>query len=97
MFYYSCMYHVMGAYIFFYLDSHMVISTKAILRMNYILGEKYSLCFFALLSFLFQTSDIIEYLRRLSKTTIPDGIIQFIKVQCCYFNFNIFFCLCRKF
>jgi len=27
-----------------------------------------------------QTSDIIEYLRRLSKTTIPDGIIQFIKV-----------------
>lgn len=29
---------------------------------------------------LFQTSDIIEYLRRLSKTTIPDGIIQFIKV-----------------
>ena len=85
------MYHVMGAYIFFYLDSHMVISTKAIL------SEKYSLCFFALLSFLFQTSDIIEYLRRLSKTTIPDGIIQFIKVQCCYFNFNIFFCLCRKF
>ncbi|XP_068670729.1 general transcription and DNA repair factor IIH helicase/translocase subunit XPB-like isoform X2 [Montipora foliosa] len=27
-----------------------------------------------------QTSDIIEYLRRLSKTTIPDGIIQFIKI-----------------
>lgn len=58
----------------------MVISTKAILRMNYILGKKYSLCFFVLLSFLFQTSDIIEYLRRLSKTTIPDGIIQFIKI-----------------
>lgn len=30
---------------------------------------------------IFQTSDIIEYLRRLSKTTIPDGIIQFIKVN----------------
>ncbi|XP_048579619.1 general transcription and DNA repair factor IIH helicase subunit XPB isoform X2 [Nematostella vectensis] len=27
-----------------------------------------------------QTNDIIEYLRRLSKTTIPDGIIQFIKM-----------------
>ena len=28
-----------------------------------------------------QTADIIEYLRRLSKTTIPDGIAQFIKVS----------------
>lgn len=27
-----------------------------------------------------QTSDIIEYLKRLSKTTIPEGIIQFIKI-----------------
>lgn len=27
-----------------------------------------------------QTQDIIEYLRRLSKTTIPDGIIEFIKL-----------------
>ncbi|XP_028403832.1 general transcription and DNA repair factor IIH helicase subunit XPB-like [Dendronephthya gigantea] len=27
-----------------------------------------------------QTNDIIEYLRRLSKTSIPDGIIQFIKL-----------------
>ncbi|XP_077556385.1 ATP-dependent DNA helicase hay [Haemaphysalis longicornis] len=27
-----------------------------------------------------QTQDIIEYLRRLSKTTIPDGIIEFIKM-----------------
>ncbi|XP_038044860.1 general transcription and DNA repair factor IIH helicase subunit XPB-like [Patiria miniata] len=27
-----------------------------------------------------QTSDIIEYLRRLSKTSIPDGIIEFIKL-----------------
>lgn len=27
-----------------------------------------------------QTSDIIEYLRRLSKTSIPDGIVEFIKV-----------------
>ena len=28
-----------------------------------------------------QTSDIIEYLRRLSKTSIPDGIIEFIRVS----------------
>ena len=27
-----------------------------------------------------QTNDIIEYLRRLSKCTIPDGIAEFIKV-----------------
>ncbi|KAK3753721.1 hypothetical protein QZH41_013801, partial [Actinostola sp. cb2023] len=27
-----------------------------------------------------QTNDIIEYLRRLSKTTIPEGIVQFIKM-----------------
>lgn len=27
-----------------------------------------------------QTSDIIEYLRRLSKTSIPDGIVEFIKL-----------------
>lgn len=27
-----------------------------------------------------QTSDIIEYLQKLSKTSVPDGIIQFIKV-----------------
>lgn len=27
-----------------------------------------------------QTEDIIEYLKRLSKTSIPDGIIEFIKL-----------------
>ena len=27
-----------------------------------------------------ETKDIIEYLRRLSKTSIPDGIVEFIKV-----------------
>lgn len=29
-----------------------------------------------------QTSDITEYLQKLSKTGVPDGIIQFIKVHC---------------
>lgn len=28
-----------------------------------------------------QTSDITEYLRKLSKTGVPDGIIQFIKAS----------------
>jgi hypothetical protein len=27
-----------------------------------------------------QTHDIIEYLKRLSKTSIPDGIVEFIKL-----------------
>ncbi|KAJ8025255.1 General transcription and DNA repair factor IIH helicase subunit XPB [Holothuria leucospilota] len=31
-----------------------------------------------------QTGDIIEYLRRLSKTSIPPGIIEFIKVRPLY-------------
>ncbi|TEA31342.1 hypothetical protein DBR06_SOUSAS710121, partial [Sousa chinensis] len=32
-----------------------------------------------------QTSDITEYLRKLSKTGVPDGIIQFIKAICTSF------------
>ena len=28
-----------------------------------------------------QTSDIVEYLQKLSKTSVPEGIIQFIKVS----------------
>lgn len=28
-----------------------------------------------------QTTDIIEYLQKLSKTSVPEGIIQFIKVR----------------
>uniref|UniRef100_A0A8B9D9P2 General transcription and DNA repair factor IIH helicase/translocase subunit XPB n=1 Tax=Anser cygnoides TaxID=8845 RepID=A0A8B9D9P2_ANSCY len=35
-----------------------------------------------------QTSDITEYLQKLSKTGVPDGIIQFIKVRLC---FSLFF------
>lgn len=27
-----------------------------------------------------QTSDIVEYLQKLSKTSVPEGIVQFIKV-----------------
>jgi len=44
-----------------------------------------------------QTDDIIEYLGRLSKTSIPPGIVEFIKVK--LFNFFqfyvlIYICLC---
>lgn len=27
-----------------------------------------------------ETHDIVEYIKRLSKTTVPDGIIEFIKL-----------------
>lgn len=45
-----------------------------------------------MLSFL-QTKDIIEYLKRLSKTSIPDGIIKFIGVYpllCSFLNITQF-------
>uniref|UniRef100_H2V485 General transcription and DNA repair factor IIH helicase/translocase subunit XPB n=1 Tax=Takifugu rubripes TaxID=31033 RepID=H2V485_TAKRU len=29
-----------------------------------------------------QTSDIVEYLQKLSKTSVPEGIVQFIKLYC---------------
>ena len=35
-----------------------------------------------------QTKDIIEYLKRLSKTTIPDGIVKFIEVYEHYFSLS---------
>lgn len=48
---------------------------------NFILQYKltaYSL--YAAVSVGLQTHDIIEYLKRLSKTSIPDGIVEFIKL-----------------
>ena len=41
---------------------------------GYIEFQDFHLCL------LLQTEDIIEYLSRLSKTNIPEGIISFIKV-----------------
>lgn len=35
-----------------------------------------------------QTSDITEYLQKLSKTGVPDGIIQFIKVGLFYWHWK---------
>lgn len=35
-----------------------------------------------------QTSDITEYLQKLSKTGVPDGIIQFIKVRLFYWRWK---------
>lgn len=43
---------------------------------------------YAAVSVGFQTSDIIEYLERLSKSPLPEGIINFIKV-CLSFYFKI--------
>lgn len=37
-----------------------------------------------------QTADIIEYLKRLSKTSIPDGIVKFIEVR----MYNVCTCDC---
>ena len=53
-----------------------------------------------------QTNDIIEYLKRLSKTSIPDGIAEFIKVSpyydpffsnCCHLHHNVVKCTCTRF
>lgn len=49
--------------------------------LNFLLQYKltaYSL--YAAVSVGLQTHDIIEYLKRLSKTSIPDGIVEFIKL-----------------
>jgi DNA excision repair protein ERCC-3 len=35
-----------------------------------------------------QTQDIIEYLKKLSKTDIPDGIIEYIRVILTQISFN---------
>ena len=40
--------------------------------------------------FVSQTKDIIEYLKRLSKTSIPGGIVQFIEVR----SYNVCMCTC---
>lgn len=36
-----------------------------------------------------ETNDIIEYLRRLCKTSLPNGIEEFIKVKLCVWHHDI--------
>jgi DNA excision repair protein ERCC-3 len=54
---------------------------KSVKYLNFLAQYKltaYSL--YAAVSVGLQTHDIVEYLKRLSKTSIPDGIIEFIKL-----------------
>lgn len=37
-----------------------------------------------------QTSDIVEYLQKLSKTSVPEGIVQFIKVWITEYKLYLF-------
>lgn len=59
----------------------LIAISEPVCRPEYIHEYKltaYSL--YAAVSVGLQTNDIIEYLKRLSKTTVPEGIIEFIKL-----------------
>lgn len=65
-----------------YAQDFLVAISEPVCRPNHVQEYKltaYSL--YAAVSVGLQTSDIIEYLQKLSKTSIPDGIIQFIQVR----------------
>lgn len=64
-----------------YAQDFLVAIAEPVCRPNHIHEYKltaYSL--YAAVSVGLQTSDIVEYLQKLSKTSVPDGIVQFIKV-----------------
>ncbi|TNN74536.1 TFIIH basal transcription factor complex helicase XPB subunit [Liparis tanakae] len=64
-----------------YAQDFMVAIAEPVCRPNHIHEYKltaYSL--YAAVSVGLQTSDIVEYLQKLSKTSVPDGIVQFIKL-----------------
>ncbi|XP_028836147.1 general transcription and DNA repair factor IIH helicase/translocase subunit XPB [Denticeps clupeoides] len=64
-----------------YAQDFLVAIAEPVCRPNHVHEYKltaYSL--YAAVSVGLQTSDIIEYLQKLSKTTVPDGIIQFIQL-----------------
>ncbi|XP_037552572.1 general transcription and DNA repair factor IIH helicase subunit XPB [Nematolebias whitei] len=64
-----------------YAQDFLVAIAEPVCRPNHVHEYKltaYSL--YAAVSVGLQTSDIIEYLQKLSKTSVPDGIIQFIKL-----------------
>lgn len=64
-----------------YAQDFMVAIAEPVCRPNHVHEYKltaYSL--YAAVSVGLQTSDIVEYLQKLSKTSVPDGIVQFIKV-----------------
>uniref|UniRef100_A0A8B9HA59 General transcription and DNA repair factor IIH helicase/translocase subunit XPB n=2 Tax=Astyanax mexicanus TaxID=7994 RepID=A0A8B9HA59_ASTMX len=64
-----------------YAQDFLVAIAEPVCRPNHVHEYKltaYSL--YAAVSVGLQTSDIVEYLQKLSKTSVPDGIIQFIKL-----------------
>ncbi|KAA8595845.1 hypothetical protein FQN60_011136 [Etheostoma spectabile] len=64
-----------------YAQDFMVAIAEPVCRPNHIHEYKltaYSL--YAAVSVGLQTSDIVEYLQKLSKTSLPDGIVQFIQL-----------------
>ncbi|KAK1891595.1 General transcription and DNA repair factor IIH helicase subunit XPB [Dissostichus eleginoides] len=64
-----------------YAQDFMVAIAEPVCRPNHIHEYKltaYSL--YAAVSVGLQTSDIVEYMQKLSKTSVPEGIIQFIKL-----------------
>lgn len=64
-----------------YAQDFLVAIAEPVCRPNHIHEYKltaYSL--YAAVSVGLQTSDIVEYLQKLSKTSVPEGIVQFIKV-----------------
>lgn len=65
-----------------YAQDFLVAIAEPVCRPNHIHEYKltaYSL--YAAVSVGLQTSDIVEYLQKLSKTSVPEGIVQFIKVR----------------
>ena len=64
-----------------YAQDFLVAIAEPVCRPNHVHEYKltaYSL--YAAVSVGLQTSDIVEYLQKLSKTSVPDGIVQFIQV-----------------
>uniref|UniRef100_A0A3B3UYH0 General transcription and DNA repair factor IIH helicase/translocase subunit XPB n=1 Tax=Poecilia latipinna TaxID=48699 RepID=A0A3B3UYH0_9TELE len=67
-----------------YAQDFLVAIAEPVCRPNHVHEYKltaYSL--YAAVSVGLQTSDIVEYLQKLSKTSVPDGIVQFIKSSLC--------------
>lgn len=64
-----------------YAQDFLVAIAEPVCRPNHVHEYKltaYSL--YAAVSVGLQTSDIVEYLQKLSKTSVPEGIVQFIQL-----------------
>lgn len=64
-----------------YAQDFLVAIAEPVCRPNHIHEYKFTAySLYAAVSVGLQTSDIVEYLQKLSKTSVPEGIVQFIKV-----------------